>query len=524
MRSSRVTAAALAVLAAGLLSSSAIARHLTPLPSHNGIPANLPHGYKAPRGAKSGTWLPLTNTFPGSGFPETALLMTDGTVMMHDGCTVDWYRLTPDSSGSYQNGTWSKTGSLPSGYSPLYFSSQILPDGRLIVNGGEYINCNPVWTNKGAIYDPATNTWTNVNPPSGWSSIGDAQSEVRSDGTYMLANALTTQQAIATISGTTVTWTTTGTGKADRNDEEGWTQLPDNSILTVDANRDLGGSANDVEFYSETTGAWTTATEKTPVALVDPGSHELGPAPLLQNGLVFQVGATPHNAVYDHSTGHWTAAPDTPTSADGDLQSADGPAVVLPDGNVLEQVSVGVFPTPSGPSHFYEVSIKKPTKVKFTQVDEPDSASIQDSYEGRLLMLPNGQVLWSSDVGDVQIYAPQGNPVKKSIPKVKKVAASLSVGSTNNTISGRMFHGLTYGGYYGDDVQMATNFPLVRITNNSSHHICYTRSHAFSKMGIDDGTATTAQFDIPASCETGASTLEVVVNGVPSAGKAVTLN
>ena len=72
MRSSRVTAAALAVLAAGLLSSSAIARHLTPLPSHHGIPANLPHGYKAPRSARSGTWSPLTNSFPGAGFKQNA--------------------------------------------------------------------------------------------------------------------------------------------------------------------------------------------------------------------------------------------------------------------------------------------------------------------------------------------------------------------------------------------------------------------------------------------------------------------
>ena len=60
---------------------------------------------------------------------------------------------------------------MPSGYSPLYFGSQVMPDGKHVtVEGGEYLNCSAVWTNKGAIYDTVANTWTNVPPPSGWSS------------------------------------------------------------------------------------------------------------------------------------------------------------------------------------------------------------------------------------------------------------------------------------------------------------------------------------------------------------------
>ena len=41
-------------------------------------------------------------------------------------------------------------------YTPLYFASAILPDGRMIVEGGEYIGENPVWSNQGAIYNPVT--------------------------------------------------------------------------------------------------------------------------------------------------------------------------------------------------------------------------------------------------------------------------------------------------------------------------------------------------------------------------------
>jgi hypothetical protein len=438
---------------------------------------------------------------------------------MHDGCTTDWYKLTPDNTGSYQNGTWTKTASMPAGYTPLYFASQVLPDGRVIVNGGEYLNCNATWTNKGALFDPVANSWTNVTPPSGWTQIGDAQSVVRSDGVYMLADCCNTKEATGAISGTNVTWTATGTGKADSNDEEGWTMLPDQTIITVDANRDLGGD-NDVEIYSEGTGAWTTQANKTPVSCVDAGSHEIGPAPLLPNGLMFQVCATAHTAVYDPVAAAWTAGPDMPM-IDGQLDSADGPAAVLPDGNVLAQVSPGVF---NAPSHFVEIKVTDTTHVSITQVSEPSSASIQSSYEGRMLIIPTGQVLWGSDVGDVEVYTPKGKVATNAIPKIKKVALSLNVGSTSNKIKGFGFNGLTFGGYYGDDAQMSTNFPIVRITNTASGHVCYARTHDHATMGISDGTLTSTKFDIPNSCETGASSLQVVVNGIASKAKAVTLN
>lgn len=519
MRSSRVTASVVAAFTAGLLSTSALAQHhMTPLPGQHGFVGTRGQApYVAPPKIKSGTWSGLAHAYPGD-FPDTAVQLTDGTMLMHNGCTQDWYKLTPDNTGSYQNGTWTKMAQMPAGYTPLYFASQVLPSGQLIVNGGEYLNCSAVWTNKGALYDPVANSWTNVTPPSGWSKIGDAQAVVRSDGQYMLADCCNTLQAIATVSGTTVTWTPTGTGKGDSNNEEGWTLLPDQTILTVDCNRNLSSGFNNTEIYSEATGTWTTV-ENTPNTVVDAGSHELGPAPLLPNGLVFQIGATAHTAVYNYLTGHWTAGPDMPV-IDGQLDSADGPAAVLPNGHILMQVSPGVF---NAPSHFVEVEVVDETHVTMKQVNEPASAAQQSSYEGRLIPLPTGQVLWSSDVGDVQIYTPQGKPNKKAIPTVKKVPATLTRGSVDNIVKGKGFNGVSYGAYYGDDVQTSTNYPLVRFTNNSTGHVCYAKTHGYA-TGISDGSITTAKYDIPAGCEAGPSTLEVVVNGVASKAKATTLN
>ena len=144
------------------------------------------------------------------------------------------FRLTPDNTGSYVNGTWSQLASLPSNYAPLYYGSAVLPDGRVIFEGGEYNNGAQVETNLGAIYDPVANKWTSVAPPAGWTSIGDGASVVLANGTYMQGDALSSKQAL--FNATNLTWTTTGAGKADANSEEGWLLIPGGSVLTTDAN------------------------------------------------------------------------------------------------------------------------------------------------------------------------------------------------------------------------------------------------------------------------------------------------
>src|SRR3989475_5550602 len=187
--------------------------------------------------APSSPWQLLTSQPPVIDYtdcgPGNPILLTDGTVMLQDDGCQDWWKLTPDEFGSYVNGTWTQLASTPAGYSPLYHSSAVLPDGRFIIEGGEYNFLQPVWTNLGAIYDPLTDTWTSVNPPTGWSTIGDAQGVVLFDGTFMQANCCTDQAALLDLN--TLTWTATGSGKFDVNDEEGWTLLPNRHVLTVDA-------------------------------------------------------------------------------------------------------------------------------------------------------------------------------------------------------------------------------------------------------------------------------------------------
>jgi hypothetical protein len=92
----------------------------------------------------------------------------------------------------------------------------------------------------------------------------------------------------------------------------------------------------------------------------------------------------------------------------------------------------------------------------------------------------------------------------------------------NYSISGTQFNGLSQGSAYGDDAQAATNYPLVRITNNATGHVRYAKTHSHSTMAVATGSAmVSTQFDVPADIETGPSTLEVVANGIPSVSASV---
>ena len=92
------------------------------------------------------------------------------------------------------------------------------------------------------------------------------------------------------------------------------------------------------------------------------------------------------------------------------------------------------------------------------------------------------------------------------------------------SISGTQFNGLSQANAFGDEYQTATNYPLVRITNNATTHVFYARTHDHSTMGVATGSAVVStHFDVPASMETGASQLEVVANGIPSAPVNITV-
>jgi hypothetical protein len=474
-----------------------------------------------------GTWTKLTNAPPAGAGVAHVMLLSDGSVLaFNSSCatTGSAYRLIPNSAGSYVDGTWVDAGTLPASYNPLYFGSEVLPNGEVTVMGGEYNACNAVWSNLGAIYNPGTNTWATLAAPSGWTTIGDAQSVILPNGHLMQANCCTTDEAILTLTGGVASWAATGAGKADINDEEGWNLLPGGDILTVDAyvgSYDATGMNS--EIYDTKTGTWSTAGS-TVVQLwdsaaacggEDDASYEVGPAVLRPDGTVFATGANScgagHNAIYNTKTKTWTAGP----NFTGTLDIADGPASLLPDGNVIVQASPGIYKTGS---KFFEWD-----GTKLNATSAPANAATDSSYVGDMVILPTGQVLWSDFSSTVEVYTAAGTACAECVPTIVSVAATLTHGSKDNKMTGTLFNGISQGAAYGDDNQSNTNFPIVRITD-SAGAVVYCKTHGWGG-GVATGTKVlSTEFDIPSSIATGAATIEVVANGIPSAATAVTID
>lgn len=441
--------------------------------------------------------------------PGAMILLTDGTVLVQDQGpknkgTGTWWRLRPSAAGSYVKGTWSRAASLPSGYAPLYFASAVLPDGRVIIMGGEYNQGKLAWTNRGAIYNPVANTWTAVHHPSGseWVRIGDAPSTVLANGTFMLgASGFSGTTAQALLTEATLTWRRTGTGKADGNGEEGWSLLPNGKVLTVDTTRPPG-----TEIYTPSTGSWASAGA-TPVPLID-ARGEVGPQLLRPDGTVFTAGAAGSNAIYDSATGAWHAGPSFPVIGGSRFDAADGPAAVLPDGDVLVAASPGEY-TP--PTHVFDFN-----GTTLTKVPDPPGAASFASNDAFMMVLPTGQVLFNDRSGGIEVYNATGSPSPDWLPSITTVAKTLSAGRTY-ALSGKQLNGLTQASAYGDDYQNATNYPLVRITNNATGVVVYARTFGMTKMSVAPRTSSSVRFTLPAGIGAGAGTLVVLANGLASA-------
>jgi hypothetical protein len=462
-----------------------------------------------------GTWTRLSNIpFSQAGFQ---LLLTDGTVIVSEVSTRRWWRLKPDILGNYANGTWAQIAQMPAGYAPLYFGAGVLPDGRVMISGGEYINNSPVWSTLGAVYNPVSNTWASVTPPAGWTTIGDASAAILDNGTYMLSDCCTTKSAL--LNPTTMTWTATGTGKqGSSNDEETWTRLWDGTILTVDCNNTVNLQAS--EIYTPSTGKWTlgpnTANKTCDINPDGSGSHENGPAILMYNGNVLAVGGTGHNDIYNPTAKTWAAAPESPTIAAGKLDSADGPGVLLPNGNVLLAMSPGIFKTPTQMIEW--------TGSAFSLAPNPPNAPVNSSYHQNFLLLPTGQVMLTDFSNDIEIYTPNvRTPVAAAVPAITSVPATLTRGGTF-TLSGQRINGLSEAVGYGDDAQPATNYPIIRITIAANNHVFYARTFNHSTRAIGPSVTGSTSFQVPSTTEVGAARIQLVANGIPSAAVNVTIN
>ena len=142
----------------------------------------------------AGTWTALTRATPvppgsANGNPQLMLLLSDGTVIVENDPSgsggTNWMRLTPDSLGSYVNGTWSII--APMNYTRAGCASDVMTNGKVFFAGGEYGTGYAT----SEVYDPVSNIWTvipvstNLIKTNG--GFSDATSVVIANGDVLVA-------------------------------------------------------------------------------------------------------------------------------------------------------------------------------------------------------------------------------------------------------------------------------------------------------------------------------------------------
>jgi hypothetical protein len=536
-------------------------------------------------GAMAGTVTALKNATPSDGVIY-GFVLTDGTLLFQGGLLQDFYRFKPDKKGSYVNGTLYPAASLPPNYIPYATSGGVLPDGRVLLIGGEYklLSNNTLtlyFTKQMAIYDPKADSWTMVAPPTGpqWDFIGDSPWTLLPNGKLLLGEKFS--KAMAEFDPATMKWTEVSSfAKDDGFAEEGLTPLPDGSVLTVnmvDVNKaqryisfpdtainrwdDAGSTPGQLPAIGDTNSAKNLIYDNGKRVYHPPG--EIGPAILRPDGTVFNSGAactikgpsTDPNAcvnykpiaptaVYHIDTNSWTAGPDLPSHGSlGGEGAGDTWSSILPNGNVLVQTNPpGITDDPVQRANARYASIRNGTAHLISAEAEGAAPTCPVTSQWKLYefdgtnlipepagtMCNNQPSLLVLPTGEVMlnlnfVYKALGTFQNSWRPTITQFTQSLDDGG-NYQISGTQFTGLSNANAFGDEFQVDGNFPMVRITNNATGDVRYAHTYNWTPGVATGSTTVSTWFHVPTDAETGDSTLEVVANGIPSLPVNVTIH
>ncbi len=502
------------------------------------------------------TTFSVPNSSTGTFNADIMLLLTDGSVLVHNGYVTSlgyanqWLRLTPDSAGKYETGSWSSE--LNMKFARQWFASGVLNDGRVFVIGGEDCSdpTHPSDAPTGEIFDPLTNLWSDISKPSSFDFVrGDCNGSVLSDGRVLLGGASPSgppsswSKRTAIWDPSTDTWVEAGlkfgtfasTDKKDPFEEETFVLLRDGSVLAP-AVRDTPKAQRYVPALDE----WVVC-KPSPVKLaIDTlngvGVFETGPAILLPNGKVIVIGGTGKTAIFTPGPlptdpGSWTSGPVFPddTSASPNwptLTALDAPACLLPSGKVV--CLAGTTEPDSGDYFsFNPIFLEYDPQSLATTLPpldaQPSLPAGNWTWQSGFLLLPTGQLLCSAQSNSLFLYTPDaasGLPHHSWKPAHISVLDCMIPGHSYR-LYGTEINGLSQAVCYGDDAGMATNYPIVRLTNPISGQVVYVRSHDFSTMGVATGAHApddlhSCLIDIPSNLPLGEWRLVVIANGIAS--------
>ena len=278
----------------------------------------------------AGTWA-VTGQMNTPRIDATATLLPDGQVLVAGGSGGGSNALSSAELYNPATGTWSVTGSMHQGRSGLNgagASATLLPDGQVLVAGGEDANFNLL--SSAELYNPATGKFT---PTGSMTTARVGQSAtLLNNGQVLMAGGTGATAAAELYNPATGRFTATGSMSGPRGGNVG-TLLPDGDVLVT------GRAQTFAELYHPATGQWSNASAGLPVCLSNQECRIFSTATLLPTGNVLVAGGlvglisnpqtTPGAMLYHPGTNTWTSTGSMTTGRENQT------ATLLPDGQVL---------------------------------------------------------------------------------------------------------------------------------------------------------------------------------------------
>jgi hypothetical protein len=169
---------------------------------------------------------------------------------------------------------------------------------------------------------------------------------------------------------------------------------------------------------------------------------------------------------------------------------------MMANGKILCALSAGANAIGNEtPVFFYEFDpLANGGNGSFTPVGSPqnpavgssDVNNISDYYT--MLVLPDGNILFSDAAfnaagSTLYVYQPDCCPLPEGKPAISSITAN---GNGSFHLIGTGLNGISQGAAFGDDNQMDSNYPLVRV-NDGSGSLFYLPTYNWSSTGVKTG-------------------------------------
>ena len=247
----------------------------------------------------SGTWT-ATGAMRTARGSSVATLLPNGKVLVAGGTDLN---TALSSAEIYDPATETWTPAHPMNVAHSYFTATLLPDGTVLVAGGNSATWRDPYISDAELYDPATDTWTTTETMQ--EGRGYHIATLLPDGRVLVAggnapNHFPTSSA-ELFNPTTRTWTRSGSMASARYAHSA-TLLPTGKVLVAGGNSSAGPRSS-AELYDPATGTWAGTGEMNIARCYSTTA-------LLRNGKVLIAAGNDDRVIsnaelYDSATGTW---------------------------------------------------------------------------------------------------------------------------------------------------------------------------------------------------------------------------